>query len=49
MGRSATILATGLAIAVVGTALFLPGRSTTQGITAAGNAGNALFKGAEGQ
>jgi hypothetical protein len=49
MGKTGTIIATGLAIAVVATALFSPGRQTTQGIQSIGGAGQNLFLGAEGQ
>lgn len=49
MSRSAQILATGLVVALVATALFLPGRQTIGGIQAAGTAGSGLIKASEGQ
>lgn len=48
MGKTGTIIATGIAVALVGTALFAPGRQTVSGIKAGGTAGSGLFRAAEG-
>ena len=49
MSKTAQILAAGIVVAMVGTALFLPGRQTVSGIQAAGTAGSSLISSAEGQ
>lgn len=46
--KSIQVIATGVAIALVGTALFLPGRQTVSGIKAGGTATSGVFKAAEG-
>lgn len=43
MGKSAQLFIGGVVTIGVITALFLPGRSTVQGITAAGTAGSGLL------
>lgn len=48
MGKMGTIFFTGLAIAMVGTALFSPGRQTTQGVQAGFNGASRLAGTAEG-
>jgi hypothetical protein len=49
VSKTTQLLAAGLVAAMVGTALFLPGRQTVQGIQATGTAGSGLIQSAEGQ
>lgn len=42
-GRAATLFVSGLVSVGIITALFLPGRTTVQGIKAAGTAGSGLL------
>lgn len=48
MGKIGTIFFTGLAVAMVGTALFSPGRTTVQGVQVASNGASRLAGTAEG-
>lgn len=48
MGKGMTYIAAGLAVAIVLTAAFMPGRQTVAGIQATGPAVNSVFRGAEG-
>jgi hypothetical protein len=48
MGKIGTIFFTGIAIAMVGTALFSPGKQTVAGIQAGGVAASRLAGTAEG-